>query len=152
MAGRTRKPVARVAAFWDASALVPLCVRQSITPRVIALYKSHEVVVWWATPVEMASAIARLARVQQLDSDGCAKARKLAQDLSDSWSVIQPSDAVRAKATRLLEGYDLRAADSLQLAAALQWCEDSTQGRIFLTADQRLRGAALLSGFDAKLI
>ena len=39
--------------------------------------------------------------------------------------------------------------DSLQLAAALSWCEDVPQGRVFLTADQKLREAALLSGLDA---
>jgi predicted nucleic acid-binding protein len=142
----------RVSAFWDASALVPLCVRQGITPRVIALYKSHEVVVWWATPVEIASAIARLARMRQLDSGDYAKSRKLAKSLADSWSVIQPSDALRTKAAQLVDRYDLRAADSLQLAAALEWCEDAPQGRVFLTADRKLREAALLSGFDAKQI
>ena len=77
MAGRARKPVTRALAFWDSSALVPLCVRQGITPRAIALYKSYEAVVWWATPVEIASALARLVRMQQLDSGDWNKARKL---------------------------------------------------------------------------
>ena len=57
----------RIPAFWDTSALVPLCVRQGITPRAIALYKLHDAVVWWATPVEIASALARLVRMKQLD-------------------------------------------------------------------------------------
>jgi len=152
MAGRAGGAVKRVSAFWDASALVPLCVRQGITFRVIALYKSHEVVVWWATPVEIASAIARLARMRQLDSGDCAKSRKLAKSLADSWSVIQPSDALRTKAAQLVDRYDLRAADCLQLAAALEWCEDAPQGCVFLTADRKLREAALLSGLDTKQI
>jgi len=46
MAGRTGKPVTRRPAFWDASALVPLCVWQSMTPPAIALYKSYGAVVW----------------------------------------------------------------------------------------------------------
>ncbi len=120
MAGRTRQPVTRVSAFWDASALVPLAVRQAITPRAIALYKSHGVVVWWATPVEIASALARLVRIKQLNSGDWVTARKLAKNLADSWSVVQPSDSLRTKAAQLLERYDLRAADSLQLAAALE--------------------------------
>ena len=140
----------RIPAFWDTSALVPLCVRQGMTPRAIALYKIHDAVVWWATPVEIASALARLVRMKQLDSGDWTKARKLAKRLADSWSVIQPSDALRAKSTQLVDRYDLRAADSFQLAAALEWCEDAPQGRVFLTADQKLRDAALLSGFDAK--
>lgn len=140
----------RTPAFWDTSALVPLCVRQGITPQAIALYKLHDAVVWWATPVEIASALARLVRMKQLDPSDWTKARKLAKRLADSWSVIQPSDALRAKSAQLVERYDLLAADSFQLAAALEWCEDVSQGRVFLTADRRLREAALLSGFDAK--
>jgi len=42
--------------FWDASALVPPCVRQSITPHAVAYYKAYEAIVWWVTPVEIASA------------------------------------------------------------------------------------------------
>jgi predicted nucleic acid-binding protein len=125
-------------------------VRQGITPRAIALYELHEAVVWWATPVEIASALARLVRMKQLDPSDWTKARKLAKRLADSWSVIQPSDAVRAKSAHLVDRYDLRAADSFQLAAALEWCEDVPQGRVFLTADQRLREAARFSGFNAK--
>jgi len=142
----------RVSAFWDSSALVPLCVRQRVTPQTIALFKNHNVVIWWATPVEMASALARLVRMQQIDSAECSRARKLAHDLANAWSVIQPSATLRVKAMQLAERYDLRAAGSLQLAAALEWCEDSPQGHIFLTVDQKLREAALLAGFDDKPI
>jgi predicted nucleic acid-binding protein len=139
----------RVSGFWDTSALVPLCVRQSMTPNVVARYKTSDIVVWWTTPVEIASALARLVRMRQISPSDCAKARKLAHVLADSWSVIQPSDALRARAVQLVDRYDLRAADSLQLAAALEWCEEVPQGRVFLTADERLREAALLTGFDA---
>ena len=149
MARRAGKPIARRPAFWDSSALVPLCVRQGITPEAISLYKAHDVVVWWSTPVEIASALSRLLRMKQIDGSECAKARKLARVIGDFWSVIQLSDALRRKAVQLVEHYDLRAADSLQLAAALEWCEDVPQGRVFLTADERLRQAAVLSGFDA---
>jgi len=140
----------RTLAFWDTSALVPLCVRQSITPRAVAFYKIHDAAVWWATPVEIASALARLLRMKQLDPSESTRARKLAKRLADSWSVIQPSEALRAKSIQLVDRYDLRAADSFQLAAALEWCEDVTQGRVFLTTDQKLKEAALISGFDAK--
>ena len=92
---------------------------------------------------------ARLVRMKQLDSGDWTKARKLAKNLADLWSSIQPSNVLRSKAVQLVERYDLRAAASLQLAAALAWCEDAPQGRVFLTADQKLREAALRSGFDA---
>ncbi len=140
----------REIAFWDTSALVPLCVRLSTTANAIALYRTHGAVVWWTTPVEIASALARLVRMKRINATDCAKARKLADVLSDSWSVIQPTDVVRAKALRLVDQHDLRAADSLQLAASLEWCEDVPKGRLFLTADERLREAALQVGFEAK--
>ncbi len=152
MARRTARPVKHSLAFWDTSALVPLCVRQGTTPRAIALYEKFEPVVWWATSVEIASALARLVRMKQLNSNDWAKAGKIATALANDWSVIQPSEALRTKATQLVDRYDLRAAEALQLAAALAWCEDIPQGRVFLTADQKLQEAALLSGFDAKQI
>src|SRR5258708_12607877 len=132
-------------AFWDSSALVPLCVRQEITPRAIALYKIHDAAVWWATPVEIASGLARLLRMKQLDSSDWTKACKLAKKLAGSWSVIQPSGALLARSIQLVERYDLRAADSFQLAAALEWCEDAPQGRVFLTPDHNLTEPALLT-------
>jgi predicted nucleic acid-binding protein len=66
--------------------------------------------------------------------------------------MVQPSDALRDTAVQLSDRYDLRAADAVQLAAALEWCEDDPSGRIFFTADQRLREAAVLAGFDATKI
>ena len=150
--GKSGKAGKAPSAFWDTSALVPLCVRQGTTTRAIALYESFEAVVWWATSVEIASALARLVRMKQLNSSDWAKAGRIATALASGWSVIQPSEAVRTKATELVDDYDLRAADALQLAAALAWCENIPQGRVFLTADQKLQEAALLSGFDAKQI
>jgi predicted nucleic acid-binding protein len=149
---RGARPLARTSAFWDASALVPLCVIQSTTPSVVSLYKSYPAVVWWATPVEIASALARLLRTREISTSNCAKARQVAVALADEWSVIQPSNALRDHAMRLVDRYDLKAADAMQLAAALDWCENVPRGEIFLTADQRLREAAVLSGFDGKAI
>lgn len=149
MAAGTRRQVAKATAFWDSSMLVALCVRQGLTPTARSLYKAYEVVVWWATPVEIASALARLTRMQQLDVRDLGQARNLAADLADVWWVMQPSEAIRAKASSLVEQHDLCAGDALQLAAALEWCENEPRGKMFLTADRRLREAAMLSGFDS---
>jgi predicted nucleic acid-binding protein len=149
---RRAGPLARTSAFWDAGALVPLCVRQGITPSVVDLYDCYHVVIWWATPVEIASALARLVRTKEISTSECAKARQVAVALADEWSVIQPSNALREQAAQLVDRYDLKAADALQLAAALDWCEDAPHGEVFLAADQRLREAAVLSGFDGKKI
>jgi predicted nucleic acid-binding protein len=87
--------------------------------------------------------------MKQLDSRQWVKVSQLAKVLAVSWSVIQPSDALRATSMQLEDRYDLRAPDSFQ-AAALEWCEYTPQGRVFLTADQKLRDAALLGSFDVK--
>jgi predicted nucleic acid-binding protein len=147
MAGRAGRAITRIPAFWDTSALVPLCARQDNTARVISLHR-YEAVVWWATPAEIASAVGRLLRMKEIDPGQGARARKLAHILARYWSVILPSEALLARAIRQLGVYDLRAADSFQLAAALEWCEGAAQGRVFLTADQKLREAARLCGFD----
>jgi predicted nucleic acid-binding protein len=148
MASGTRRPLVRPPAFWDASALVPLCVRQGSTPQAFDWYKSYEVVVWWATPVEIASALARLLRVKDLNASQWSKAWKSMTPLAETWYFIPPSTVIRANAIKLVEHYDLRAADALQLAAALAWCDSAPHGRTFLTLDDRLQQAAMLKGFD----
>lgn len=149
MAPRTRRPLVPPSAFWDASALVPLCVHQESTPQVSRWYTSFEVVIWWATPVEIASALARLLRMRHLNVGQWSNAVKSIAELGETWLVVPPSAAVRSRALELVERYDLRAGDSLQLAAALEWCEGAPFGRKFLTSDDRLREAASHSGFDS---
>ena len=128
--------------------MVPLCIGQTLSAIALPLYREFEAVVWWATPVEIASVFARLMRMKQISSRDWVAARQIAEELAEEWSTIQPSEAVRTEATGLLNRYPLRTADALQLAAALAWCNHSPQGSVFLTADDRLREAAVLSGFD----
>jgi len=54
---------------------------------------------------------------------------------------------VRARAARLLSLHPLRAADALQLAAALVWCRERTAEAPFVCLDDRLRLAAAREGF-----
>jgi predicted nucleic acid-binding protein len=148
MAGRTGRPLAQVSAFWDSSALVPLCASQSTTRQAMDWKAKYEIVIWWGTPVEIAAALARLLRMDFLDARGWSEAGELAQRLAGMWSVVEPSPTLRARATEIVEHYDLRAADALQLAVALPWCNEMPSGHRFLTVDKRLRDAATLSGFD----
>ena len=54
------------AAFWDASALVPLCVHEVNSRQVHSQLRKFMPVVWWGSLVEVHSAIARLSRVGSL--------------------------------------------------------------------------------------
>jgi hypothetical protein len=103
--------------------------------------------VWWATHVEIASALARLLRRQEITKGEHTHALVQAEGLANLWQVIEPAAKIACDARTLLELYPLRAADALQLAAALEWCEGKPKGNVFLSFDQRLREAAGLAGF-----
>jgi predicted nucleic acid-binding protein len=65
-------------------------------------------------------------------------------DFSDT---VPPVDEVRRRAGRLLSTHVLRAADALQLAAALIYSDENPQEEIFVCLDDRLREAASKEGF-----
>jgi hypothetical protein len=46
----------------------------------------------------------------------------------------------------------LKAADSLQLAAALVWCKENPKGKDFVSGDEKLIKAAEVIGFAAHLL
>ena len=60
---------------------------------------------------------------------------------------IMPSESIRGTAERLLGVHPLRAADALQLAAAIQWCQGLTAGNGLVVFDRRLREAGYAEGF-----
>ncbi len=133
--------------FWDSSALVTLVLDQPRTAQARELHtQDPELVVWWASSIECASAIARLHRDGQLTATDEAQARGLLTTLRASWFEVQPGDAVREQALRVLRLHPLRAADATQLAAALEWSGSPPDGQ-FVSFDQRLNAAAQREGF-----
>jgi predicted nucleic acid-binding protein len=104
-------------------------------------------VVWWGTSVEARSAFARLVRDGQLSDAERRTAIRLLGQLRGSWDEIQPSEKVRSLAEPLPDQYGVRAADALQLAAALLWCGELPQRRPFVCFDERLARAASEAGF-----
>ena len=134
--------------FWDASALLPLIIDEpkSATIRVLA-ESTPSFVVWWGSAVECCSAFARMRREKLIDEQEEAQLRHLIDLLSETWSEIQPCREVRRMATRIFSLHPLRAADSLQLAAALIWAEKNPQGHVFICLDNKLRTAAAREGF-----
>jgi predicted nucleic acid-binding protein len=67
--------------------------------------------------------------------------------LANRWSEITDLDLVRDRAERLLAQHALRAADALQLAAALILTRERPRGRDLVTADGDLARAATSEGF-----
>ena len=130
--------------FWDSSAILPLCLREPNTVVLKNLVeKDRAMVAWWATPTEGFSAFARLRREGILASTGEEQARFVLMSLAE----VVPSTLVRERAARALLLHPLRAADALQLAAALVWANGHATGYSFVCLDQRLREAARQEGF-----
>ena len=102
---------------------------------------------WWATHVEIASALAQLLRQQKITAAECAHGKQQAEGMANLWRMIAPSAKIAFDARAALERYPLRAAEALQLAAAMEWCEGNPKGNVFLTFDRRLREAAGVAGF-----
>ena len=137
--------------FWDSSALVPLLLAESRSEVLTSLLAGDaEPVIWWATPLECQSALQRRHRDQPFSSTELAGAIERLRLMVQHTDTIAPTDELRRRAARLLAFHPLRAADALQLAAALVWCEEQPQGETFVTLDDRLREAALKEGFTAQ--
>ena len=145
---RVRKSPPPMTAFWDTSALVPLCCfqPQSAQARQVARAYSRQVV-WWGTVIEAVSSLNRLTREGTLTADQSRQAFARLDYLRSHWNEVQPTEEVRERAERLLRIHKLRAADALQVAAALVWCKGRPRGRILIGADRNLCEAAGAEGF-----
>jgi uncharacterized protein len=134
--------------FWDASAILPLLMTEATTKTLQALAaKDPAMLVWWATEAECASAITRLERDGALEGSAVAQAFDRLRRLAGGWHEVDPSDAVRETAVRFLRVHPLRAAHSLQLAAAFMAAERRPSSLEVVTLDDRLAAAARKEGF-----
>lgn len=104
-------------------------------------------VLWWGTSLECSSALVNAGRQRELSSLDVLKAQTVVEHLRARSFEIQPTEEVRARATRILSVHTLRTAAAFQLAAALVWCRERTQGVPFVSLDESLRLAAVLEGF-----
>lgn len=135
--------------FWDSSAIVPLLIAESRSDSLTAqLASDAEPVIWWATPLECQSAIQRRHREKAFGATALSTYGDRLRQIVQHADTIAPTDEVRRRAARLLAFHPLRAADALQLAAALIWCEEQPPGESFVSLDSRLRDAASREGFS----
>ena len=104
-------------------------------------------VLWWGTALECASALTRAGRQREISSLDVLKAQAIVEHLRSRSFEIQPTEEVRARAARILSVHPLHTAAAFQLAAALVWCRERTQGVGFVSLDESLRLAAVLEGF-----
>lgn len=121
---------------WDASAILPLLITEETTGRLEALARRDpDMLAWWGSAVECASALARREREASLDPKGADLAFRRLTQIIEFWHEIEPSELVRENAIRFLRVHPLRAADALQLVPVV-------------TLDERLADAMRKEGFS----
>jgi len=135
--------------FWDTSALLTLFVAGKESARARSwLRRDPIVVVWTLTRVELLSALARRERKEPSAARALARARTEVLGAWEEWSEIVSLEAVRRQAERLVFVHPLRAADALQLGAALVATDLRAERLEIVTLDERLATAAEKEGFS----
>lgn len=128
--------------------MVPLLLSEARTARLESLLKADpEPVVWWASPVECQSALYRRHRESPIPFTALREAETRIAAFFEDVDAVGATLDLRRRAGRLLALHPLRAADALQLAAALMWCAERPSGEDFVCLDERLREAARREGF-----
>jgi len=134
--------------FWDTSALVPLLLSERETVQAERwLREDAGVIVWTLTRVELLSALARRRRQEPAAARRLQAAKRELLVAWERWSEITAVDLVRRHAERIVETHPLRAADALQLGAALVAAEDNAAALDFVTMDRQQAVAAEREGF-----
>jgi len=134
--------------FWDSSAVVPLLIDEPATEATQQTYRDDPaLIVWWATAVECAFAVARFERDGRLTGPEVSTCLDRLDGLALEWREVLATEAVRRVAIRLLRTHALRAADALQLAAARVGSGDDPGVLDIVTLDDRLADAARREGF-----
>jgi predicted nucleic acid-binding protein len=100
----------------------------------------------------MTSAFARLLRNLEIDQEDFRLAMARLAELRQRWIEVQPTGRLRELAEMLLQRHPLRAADAMQLAAALIWSKQLPRKRVFVCLDSRLAEAASKEGFSVQTI
>lgn len=134
--------------FWDTSALLSLLVGQSSVQQLQSVVsEDSEIIVWWGTHVELASGVCRLYREGRFDNKALSALLTRIDEITSDADEVEPAPQVKTTAVRMLRVHNLRAADALQLAAALVCTDYDPVGVRFVCLDKRLHEAAEREGF-----
>lgn len=134
--------------YWDASALVPLFFAEPSSERMEAVAREDPAIVtWWGTRIECFSVVSQLEREGVLSAASVARATEKLRRAGADWTEVHATEELRHQAERMLRVHPLRAADALQLAAAVIAAEHRPPQVEFVTLDRRLADAARREGF-----
>jgi predicted nucleic acid-binding protein len=107
--------------------------------------------VWWGTPLECLSALSRREREGMPYADVQEAIARL-DALAAAWAEVEPATRLREVAARLIRTHSLRAADALQLGAAIIAAEERPATLDLVTLDERLADAASREGFRVEAL
>jgi hypothetical protein len=134
--------------YWDSSAIIPLLIREESTDRMKRVATDDPAIAtWWGSTVECVSALCRLERDAHLSVADLRDAVRRLTHASASWTEVSATSTVRDQAIRLLRVHRLRAADALQLGAAIVASDFTPESLEFVTLDDRQADAADREGF-----
>jgi predicted nucleic acid-binding protein len=134
--------------YWDASALVPLFIEEASTTEVEGWRAADPgITTWMMTRVEVISGIARRKREWPDLLARWNRAIREVHEVASRWIEISDAVTTRLHAERIVMGHPLRAADALQLGAALVAADGDPQSLELVTLDNRLAEAARREGF-----
>lgn len=137
--------------FWDTSALIPLVVAERGTALAERLLRDDPaVVVWTLTRVELLSALARRRREEPAAARRLLRAKREILAAWPRWSEVTAVEVVRRHAERVVDTHAIRAADALQIGAALVAAGDDPAELEFVTFDQPQAAAAEREGFRVR--
>jgi predicted nucleic acid-binding protein len=140
-----------VVRFWDTSALIPLVVAERGTALAERLLRADPaVVVWTLTRVELLSALARRRREEPAAARRLLGAKREILSAWPRWSEVTAVEVVRRHAERVVDTHAIRAADALQIGAALVAAAEDPATLEFVTFDQPQAAAAEREGFQVR--
>ena len=134
--------------FWDSSAIIALIADETQAPVARQVLEADDrMAAWWGTSVECVAAVARQERDAGIGVERAAELLHRLDTLATQWYEVHPGRRVKTIARRLLRVHPLKAADALQLAAAVAVAEDEPGSIGFVSFDRRLNEAAGREGF-----
>ena len=132
---------------------MPLCTNEPRSRLAGQLWKRFpQKFVWWGTSVEICSALARLERENLISLPNRLNAQKRLEILEKVLIEINPTSQIKELARTFPAQHKMKAADSLQLAAALVWCKEQPRGKDFVSGGEKLLKVAQTVGFTVHFL
>lgn len=128
--------------------MIPLIYTEESTSEILKIKRKFpDMVIWWGTRLECISAVERNFYEGKFSPELRAEITHRLTVLVNDAVEIQPVAIVCDRAERLIAVHHLKAADALQLAAALLATGERTKTNHFVCLDKRLSFAAANEGF-----